>query len=416
MKNIFFILIMVFMVGICSAVQPPRKPFIQIKIDGKSYNNGDILTITSGQKMMITVEMEGGRRDYCKFPETYADITGTAQILSRGKDGLIYQVNGTKSEWKLLSEETKFTSDEFIKVNSTENKPNAELAVTNEKFSQSSLKIVVKAHWQFKQEGIIMHDENLAEGTIYFKTAGSSDVWFSSENIQARGIRNDKVLVKLNDVKSECDSIESNIYKLKFSAVQQSIRRLQVSINTLKSTIDEVTASNPAYKVTVTFLGLPTNNPFNDIETLSVIKNKWDSLSIMVSNQKQELVTLQAQSGQENKEELIKIITPYAEWQKKLSQNTYTVLSRYMPELNVENVKIPGNIQLIAEEKTVPDYSQAVTELQTFLDARILQVPEELQKINSIHVRIQAIRLFDGMLRSYFSSINWADWKSTRGY
>jgi len=407
---------MVFMVGICSAVQPPRKPFIQIKIDGKSYNNGDILTITSGQKMMITVEMEGGRRDYCKFPETYADITGTAQILSRGKDGLIYQVDGTKSEWKLLSEETKFTSDEYIKVNSTENKPTAELDVTNEKFSQSSLKIVVKAAWQFKQEGIIMQDENLAEGTIYFKSAGSSDLWFSSENIQVHGIRNDKVLVKLNDVKAECDSVESNIYKLKFSAVQQAIRSLQVSINTLKSTIDEVTASNPAYKVKVTFVGLPTNNPFNDIEALTVIKNKWDSLSIMVSNQKQELVKLQAQSGQENKEELIKIITPYTEWQKKLTQNTYTVLSRYMPELNIKNVKIPDNIQSIAEEKTIPDYSQAVTELQTFLDARIVQVPDELQKINSIHTRIQAIRLFDGMLRSYFSSINWADWQSTRGY
>ena len=416
MKHLFLILIMIFMGGIGSAIQPPRKPFIQITIDGKSYNNGDILTVSPGQKMLIAVEMEGGRRDYCKFPETYADITGTAQILSRGKDGLIYQINGTRSEWKLLSVDTKFSSDEYLKVNTTENKQTAQLAVTNEKFTQSFIKIVLKANWQFSQDGQIIHDENIAEATIYFKSAGSSDVWFSSENIQARGNRNDQVLDKLNVVKADCDSIENNIYKLKFSAVQQSIRSLQVSVNTLKSTIDAVTASNPAYKVNVTFLGLPTNNPFNDIETLAVIKNKWDSLSILVSNLKLELVTLQAQSGKENKEALIKIITPYTDWQKKVSPNTFIVLTRYMPQLDIKNVKIPDNIQSIAEEKTIPDYSQAVTELQTFLDARIEQVPDELQKINSIHTRIQAIRLFDGMLRSYFSSINWAEWKSTRGF
>ena len=116
MKRIFLILVMVGMVGLSSAIQPPRKPFIQITIDGKSYNSGDILTVTPGQKMMIAVEMEGGRRDYCKFPETYADITSTAQILSTGKDGLSYQQNGVKAEWKLLNEDIRFIPDKFVQV------------------------------------------------------------------------------------------------------------------------------------------------------------------------------------------------------------------------------------------------------------------------------------------------------------
>ena len=416
MKHILLILVMVGMVGMSSAVQPPRKPFIQITIDGKSYNSGDILTVSPGQKMMIAIEMEGGRRDYCKFPETYADITSTSQILSMGKDGLSYLQNGTKAEWKLLNEDIRFTPDKFVQVKSGDKPSMAEITVTNANFSQYFVKIDMKATWQFSQNNQTSQEENLAESTIYFQVAGTSDTWFSSQNIQASGIKNDRVQVGLNDVKSECDSIENNIYKLKFSAVQQSIRDLQVTINTLKSTIDEVTAGNPSYKVKVTFIGLPTDHPFNDIKTLSVIKNKWDSLSIIVNNQKQELVKLHAQSGQENKDELIKIITSYSDWQNKLSQNMFTVLFRYMPELNIKNVKIPENIQRIADEKTVPDYSQSITELQTFLDARIAQVPDELQKINSIHTRIQAIRLFDGMLRSYFSSINWAEWKSTRGF
>jgi hypothetical protein len=41
-------------------------------------------------------------------------------------------------------------------------------------------------------------------------------------------------------------------------------------------------------------------------------------------------------------------------------------------------------------------------------------VTVESQEINSANTRIQAIRLFDGMLRSFFASINWAEWESTR--
>ena len=42
-----------------------------------------MLTVISGQKLMMSVEMEGGREDFCKFPDTYANIAETAQILSR---------------------------------------------------------------------------------------------------------------------------------------------------------------------------------------------------------------------------------------------------------------------------------------------------------------------------------------------
>ena len=416
MKNIFLILLMVFMIGTGYAVHPARKPFIQIKIDGKSYKNGDILTVTPGQKLIIGVELEGGRRDYCNFPETYADITSTAQILSRGKDGLTYLLNGENAEWKLLNEETHFTADEFVQVKSRDNQSTAEITVTNAKFSQYSVRFTMKANWQFNQNGQTSQEENLAEGTIYFQVAGTSNVWFSSQNIQASGIKNDLVQERLNAIKNQCDSIENNIYKLKFSAVQRSIRNLQDKADSLKMTIDKVIAGNPAYKVKVTFIGLPSDHPFDDIEELSIIKSKWDSLSILVNNLKQELVKLPSESSKENKDKLINIITQYNDWQKKLSQNSFTVISRYIPEINIENIKIPDKIRSIIEEKAVSDYSQTINDFQTFLDARIVQVSDELQKINSIHTRIQVVRLFDGMLRSYFSSINWAEWKSTRAY
>ena len=202
MRSLFLILLMVLMNGFGYGAQPLRKPFIQIKVDGKPHKSGDILTVKPGQKLLIGVEMEGGRRDYCKFPDTYADITGTAQILSRGKDGITYQINGEKAEWKLIKEEPLFLADQYLQVKADNNQLKAEINVSNEKFSQSFLKITIKTSWQFTRNDKTTQEENVARETIYFKVEGESDVWFSSQNIQATGIENELVQEKLEDVQS----------------------------------------------------------------------------------------------------------------------------------------------------------------------------------------------------------------------
>lgn len=416
MKRYFLIFIMIFMVGIVSAVQPMRKPFIQIKIDGKSIRNGDIVKVNPGQKLMIGVELEGGRRDFCNFPDTYADIAGTAQILSRGRNGLTYQLNGKKAEWKLQNEDIRFTSDDFVKVTSQANQSTAEISISNSKFSQSFVKITIKATWQFIQDGITTQEENLAEGMVYFRVAGTSDVWFTSQNIQASGIKNDLVQENLTSVQSACDSIEKDFYRLNFSAVQQAIRILQSKVDTLKSVIDKVKASNPSYQTKVVFIGLPSNQPYSHIDVLSAIISSWVFVEPLVNELKQQLGILPAQPTKESKDELSKIISQYIGWQNKLPENTFSVLTQYIPDINIENIKIPENIHIPDIEINIANYSQIFNDFNAFLNQRILNVPEEIQKINSTQARLQAVRIFDGMLRSYFSSINWAEWKSTRGY
>lgn len=414
MKSLFLKLVMVLMVGTVYAGQPARKPFIQINIDGKSFRNGDILTVKPGQKLLMDVELEGGRRDFCKFPDIYADIAGSAQILARGDNGLTYQINDTKAEWKLLKETFQFITEDFMKVNTKANQSSAELIVSNAKFSQSFVKATINAVWQFSQNGQTTQEFNFAEGTVYFKIAGSSDVWYSSQNIQASGIQNDLVQEKLVVIQTFCDSVENNFYHLKFPAVQQAIRNLQASVSALKLTIDEVKAGNPTYQTKVAFIGLPSDNPYSDIEIISSAKTNWDILEPLVNDLKQQLGKLPDQPTKESKVELIKMISNYAEWQNKIPENTFQHLLLYIPELNVENMKIPKNIHSIAEQKSVDDYSQTVTDFNVFLDQRIQQIPDEIQKISSTLSRLQAVRLFDQMLRSYFSSINWAEWKNTR--
>lgn len=432
MKRFFFILVMIFLVDSLAAVQPARKPFLQIKVDGKSYKSGDVLIVTNGQKLKLEVDIEGGRKDFCKFPDAYADIAGTAEILSRGDDGITYQLNGKKYEWKLLSENIHFSTEEFIKVNNSltsaksstigefiaansgQNSKTAEVVVTSGKFSQTFVKTYIKAIWQFTQDGKTTEEENNAEGVIYFKIEGLTDVWFTSKNIKAVGIKNDLVAEKLNLVQAACDSLENIFFKLKFSAVQQSVKTLQSAINDVKSTIDEVKNTNAAYQTNITFIGLPSDNPIKDINELVSIKNNWAISETLFPELKNQLGKLPIQPTKESKDQLVNIIAQCVDWQYRLPENTFKIIPRYLPDLLTENIQIPGNVHFIAEEKTVTNYPQTISDFNVFIDKRIQLIPNEIQKINSIQSRLQAVRLFDGMLRGYFSSINWAEWKNTR--
>jgi hypothetical protein len=414
MKPILLILVMVIMVGTLNAVQPARKPFIKMKIDGILQKTGDVLTVTRGQKLKLEVEMEGGRRDFCKFPDAYADITGTAQILSRGDNGLTYMLNDKKAEWKLLSEKVQFTTDDFIKIVDSGKPSTAEIIISNEKFSQSYIKATIKATWQFSSNDTTFQEENLAAASVYIKVAGASDEWFLSQNIKVSGIKNELIQEKLILVQSACDSIEKDLNQLKFSAVQQAIRELQTTTNNLKSTIDELKASNPSYQIKVLFIGLPSDQPYIDISLFSSIKTSWSTLEPFLNEQKLELGKLPEQPSDESKNELVKLIGNYADWQDKLPDKTFEHLLQYIPALNIDSIRIPEKFELIAKEKAITDYTQNLNDFNLFIDQRIKMVTVEIQEINSTSTRIQAFRLFDGMLRSFFASINWAEWVSSR--
>lgn len=414
MKTFFLILVVVFMEGTLFAVQPVRKPFVVIKIDGASVKTGDVLTITNGQKLKMDVDLEGGRKDFCKFPETYSDLAGTAKILSKGDNGITYELNGKKAEWKLLNNNISFSGDENIQIQSTTNRSAAELTISNSKFIQTYLKIVIKANWMFSQEGINMHEENVAEGVVYFTTTKSDNVWFLKSNVKAVGSKDKALEEKLYLVQDACDSIEHNMYHLNFQMVQQNIRKLQTSIGELKTTIDSIKSNNPSSKIDITFVGLPSDHPFNDIKHFALIKNSWSTLEPLLKEQKQTIGLLSNEPNNENKKELINNITVYSDWFSKLPVQTSELLNKYAPDIHVDSITVPQQITRFQKDQSNQEYQNVLNGYKIFLDNRISKTTDESQKINNINNRMQAIRLFDGMLRSYFNSISWAEWINTR--
>lgn len=415
MKSIFFILILAFAFECANAVQPMRKPRVVITIEGKSYNNEELRSVKPGQKFIVETEIEGGRRDYCNFPDIYADIVGKAEILSRGKNGISYQMDGKKYEWKLLGENSKFTSEDYLQINPLSDGKSAEITIKSGNFSQTFLKITTIARWQFIHDGATSEENNQAVGTIYIQIKGASDVWFKTLNIEASGIQNNMVQEKLKLVQASSDSIEQNFYRLNFSAVQQDIRNLQSAVNNLKSTLDQVKIQNPSYQVKILFIGLPSDQPYKSLGVVSKANEIWTSTEPLLNELKTQFNKLPQTKTAEAQNELLKIIQKYADSQNQLPENTFQTLLKFIPDLKVDDIQIPDNLKISAKDKSNVDYAKTMQTFGAFLDKRIQLTQDEIQKINSAYSRLQAITLFDQMLRSYFSSITWASWESTRG-
>lgn len=414
MKNFFLILVMCLAVTNLNAVQPVRKPFLNLTVNGKPAKNGETVTVTPGQKLSIAVEMEGGRRDFCKFPDTYADIVGSAQILSRGDEGLTYTANGIKAEWLVKSKNFRFESEGIVNITAQQGSNSAEVAIGNNAFSQTYVKISGKTTWQFIQESKTTSEENVAEATVYLKLAGASDQWFSSKNIRATGIKNEQVQEKMNVVQATCDSITANFHRLNFAGVQQMIRTLQTNVNELKSTIDKAKSANAAYQAKITFVGLPSDDPFRDIESLNTLKSTWSGLETLTGELKNNASKLPEQGDNESKKKLVDLLKQYEDWFAKLPESSLMNLADYLPGIKMNDVRLPQNLSAVVSSKTVNDYAQSLGSFKTFLEKRGTDIANETQLISSVQSRIQAIRVLDGMLRSYFSSINWAEWQNTR--
>jgi hypothetical protein len=414
MKTIFLILVLFILADSTFAVQPARKPFIKLKVDGTTIKSGDILTVTAGQKLKIEVDFEGGRRDFCKFPDTYADIAGTAQILSRGDKGISYILNDKNSEWKLLSEKYTFSGDEFVSVPEATSEPTTDVTVSGKKFNQTVVKVSVKAIWQFTDGESTREEENVAEGIIYLKLAGSSDVWFQTQNVRAGGLKNDAVAEKLAVVQADCDSVEKHLYALQFADVQQSIRDLQASISGAKAAIDGVKASNASFKVSVSFIGLPSDRPFADIAVLPAIKTTWATVQPFLEEQTTALSKLTDQGDASNRTQLVQIIQNYVDWQLKLPAKTIEILNNFLPTLHADSLNLPDNFRQYISTKTENNYAQIKNEFIAFIELRTKKASAENEAISNLNNRVQPIRLFDGMLRSYFNSISWAEWVNTR--
>jgi len=384
-----------------------RRPFVEISVNGKMYKNGDQITVQKGQVLNIKASQKGGRRDFVNYPDAYLKITPDIQVLSRGNDQLIYSDKNVKMEWKLLKENAAFSSDDHLTLKSNTTVPNeAEVRIGVGDFSRTYLKIDLHTTWQFSSGEEQKLERNTSNALIYFNVAGATSTWYVSKNIHALGTKDQGIADILNSIQGNIDTIEFHLTHLNYAEVQKDIRNLQIGFNSLNSRMQQARASNPAFNTEVHFTGLPSDRPIADLGVFDKLQLEWNRLGTFLFEQ-----TSVINSGDD--ESLKNSIQKYLDWQFNLPDNWLIVMGLYLPGIKSADIVVPAKLQAVVEGKQ-PSDPGSIEQFKDFLSQRAQNVESEKQQIAQTKNKLQAVKLFDGMLRSYFSSLNWIEWENIR--
>ncbi len=404
--------------GLMFAVQPVRKPYIELSVNGEKLLDEDILEVDRGNLVKITLSFEGGRRDYVEFPDSYADIPNEAQIVSRNENRLVYQIQNEKYEWELLDQSFEIETDEKIKIRNKKTQGNEHqlwINIPSRKVNDPYIKFSVKASWQYTEGTLIMQEEDVAEAILHLKIKGKTDEWFVSPNIKVSGNEDGRLEEKFTQIQNSYYNIEEKMIKRDFNSAQVEIRNLKTTIQQTDLLLKQIKNENETFFADITFVGLPSDKPIGDIEKLRELINYWTELNPMLKLHQNNFDKIPIQPTNDNKKDVLTIAQVFDNWFHSLPENGIDLLNTYIPEINwEEKVSIHPYLSFNPEHNRVNNVSLGYEEVDEFLYRRSFDVPMEIQKINIAVNRLQATRLFDGMLRGFISSIKFSSWENTR--
>lgn len=399
------------------AVQNARKPFVKISFNGIELKDGDIIDVEKGDLLKLTLSFEGGRRDFVKFPDSYANISREAQILSRNENRLVYLLNGEKHEWKLINQDFKALSDDRIKIRQEKihsNSYNLFVNIPGKKIEEPMINLSVLANWQYTEGSLVMEEEDKASAIIHLRIKGKSDEWFASPNIRAGGTENVQLDQKLDEIQNSYNTIEAKLIARDFSLAQQEIRKLQNKVRETGALIQQLKNENPAFLADITFIGLPSDKPVKDISAMREISNLWTEFIPLLKLQQNEFSKLPSEPSNESKTDILRIAQAFDNWFHTFPKNGIEILSTYIPETNwEEKASIHHYLSFNPEHDKLNNVGRSYTELNEFITQRSADIPAEVRLINNASNRLQAVRLLDGMLRGFISAINFASWDNS---
>ena len=412
-RAVVFCFLLMFVFCQVFSAQPLRKPFVELFIGSKRVPDGSMIEVNKGDRFTLMAQIKGGRADFVQLPDTYADFGATAQVVSRGYNKLIYREKGKEYQWELTNEKIEFESDNKIRLSINSeltNKHEVDVVIPAVKVDKSYIKIKLTTTWSFSDGATTKTEENVAEAVVLLKIHGNTNEWYASPNLKATGTSNPVVEQKLNEIQDSYRKIETMLSEFNFAPVQSEIRSLQSSINELGSQIQASNAKDPVNHTDVIFIGLPSDRSISDIAGFQALSEAWIQLEQLLNEQHDKL----SNAGQLGRSELLAAIKPFTQWQKSLPDNTETLLSKYAKDIDWQTITINSYLSFNPEEERLNNLEQCQADLHRFLDNRQENIAPEKQKLQYALTRLQAVKIFDGMLMGLFSSINYATWENRR--
>lgn len=422
-----FLIICILIQTIILNAEPPRKPFVVLRVNGKEYQAGATIDVRPGERISITAVLLGGRRDYCSNPQKYANIGQNTVIQSQGENGMSFYIgDGTfRGTWSLVSEIASFTSSSETKIieqSTSQNiKNTAIVEVPKSGYGQVYVKVKVTTKWHYErytQAGRSDQEEtNDGEATFYFKIAAEEGVWYSSANLTAKGIENFSVRNSLDNVQQRYDDIYNKILKRDFTNMQMFIDNLKTSISSLKSTIDNEKSKDANFKCELTFIGLPTTLSMQHLQKLELLSNKWKEQFLIAQENVAKINEILPKIQSTFSANVLKsVFKNYINWGTSIPTGATDFLTLYDPSGVLTVTALPGKVldwysEASEDASILNDQVKSIkmlSELRKFYLDRMTKSNEERKKIVDLLTEIKPVKQLDADLRSYFSTISWA--------
>ncbi|HKJ40526.1 MAG TPA: hypothetical protein VKA27_00480, partial [Sunxiuqinia sp.] len=412
MKRITILCFLVFFIlGKAYSAQPVRDPFVELFVDGKKLVNAAEINVQKGDRFTVLAQIKGGLKDVVHFPDTYLDLGPDDEIVSKGYNKLVYKKDGKLCSWAKTDEKVNFESDNRIKLdinNDLVNKHQAEVIIPVAKVEKSYIKVTITTTWEYTEDSTTKQETNEATAVVYLDIQGNNNEWFATPNVKANGAPDEGIKQTLNEIQGSYNTIEDLFANFNFAAIQPEIHKLQASVNKLDQQLHMIAIQNPSHHSEIYFVGLPSDRAVSEISDFRAIAAAWDNLQQLVDQETTKLHQLEHSGDNIKKRDLLNIIKPFLEWQENLPSDAESLLHQYAKEIKWQDIRINTYLSFNPEEERINNKLQVEDDLHRFLDNRSANMAFEKQKISYALTRIQAVRIFDGMLRGFFSSINFA--------
>lgn len=282
------------------------------------------------------------------------------------------------------------------------------------KVEKTYIKVKISTHWNYDNGTTATTETDLAEATIYLHIQGNTNEWFATPNVKAAGNRDQVVEEKLNAIQGSYNKIESLLNNFEFTSIQPEIHNLRTIVGQLEDRVEYIVANEPNKHSDIFFIGLPSDQAVSDVGDFRTLATAWDELEKLVNDQHIRLDQLEESAEKVKLRDLLELIRPFTNWEDELPNQAESLLQDYAKDFNWENTSIRSFLAFDPNEERINNLEQSQTDFHRFLENRQENIEAEKQKINYALTRLQAVRIFDGMLMGFFSSLNFARWENTR--
>ncbi|MDD4149312.1 MAG: hypothetical protein PHE33_04730 [Bacteroidales bacterium] len=422
MKKTLLLIVIGFVTVTVFASIPPRTPFVVLKVNGVEYKDGAEISVRSGERIQIEAILKGGKRDYCSDPQTYANVGKNTVITSQGENGMTFDINGGQfhGDWKLSSEKATFSSGPDVIITPKSDgkiQRSADLEFKPGNYSKVFFKVSSTTEWHYVRNtpgGKTEQDEtNQGTATFHFVIEAEEGVWYSSNNIKAKGTEDFSVRNNLDRIQSSYNEIEKSLLERDFSSAEMHFQNLKNSIDELKGNISRAKEKDKKFECEVTLIGLPSDITLKNIKDLRTLANLWKENYDICNKNVTEINSLLLNTQLTFTNNIFKsVIKNYVNWGTSVPSAPEDLLSVYDPSNIFGPVDLPRKVMGWVEEaekdasilKDQISSMQKLKELQSFYQNRIDSFINERREFINILNSLKPAQDLHNKMQSFISS------------